>query len=145
MVNSNSVDILARTAWGENRGGGEIGMQSVMNSVLNRVRHGGWWGNTIVGVCQHPWQYSCWNADSDPNSDYQAMLAVTADDTNFAIALALAGRAIMGTLPDITEGADSYYAVSIPPPNWVTGIASENIPPAQFTVEIAGQRFYKTV
>jgi hypothetical protein len=127
--------ILARTAWGENRSGGAPGMQSVINAIMNRVKHPGWWGGSIRTVCLCPEQFSSWNAN-DPNRP--KMLDVTVADTDFAIAMRLAEQAVAGTLADITGGADSYYAVSMPePPFWAAT--------ATFTVEIAGQRFYKTV
>jgi N-acetylmuramoyl-L-alanine amidase len=131
----NSVDVLARTAWGENRSGGTEGMQSVMNAILNRVAHPGWWGDSIISVCLKPWQFSSWNAH-DPNR--AKLLSVMVDDPQFAEATTLAGRAVMEHLPDLTNGADSYYATSMEtPPAWADK--------AVFTVEIAGQRFYRTV
>jgi hypothetical protein len=111
-------------------------MQSVLNVIAVRAANPCWWGHDVLSVCLAPWQFSCWNADSNPDSDHQAMLRVTADDPLFADALFLAGKMISGTLPNITGGADSYYAESIPAPNWV--------PSARYTTRIAGQRFYIT-
>lgn len=131
----NSVSVLARTAWGENRGGGTPGMQSVMNAVMNRVAHPGWWGTDIISVCLKPEQFSSWN-EGDPNR--AKLLAVTIEDPQFAEATTLAARAVMGHLADLTLGADSYFATSMEaPPSWAAK--------AVFTVEIAGQKFYRTV
>ena len=46
-------------------------MEAVAAVILNRVRiareRGGyWWGDTIIRVCQKPYQFSCWNKH-DPN------------------------------------------------------------------------------
>lgn len=132
---NNTVDVLARTAWGEARGGGTDGLQSVMNAILNRAAHPCWWGTGIISVCLKPRQFSSWNED-DPNR--AKLLAVTIADPQFAEATTLAARAVMGTLADITDQADSYYACSMEaPPEW----AAKSI----FTVEVAGQRFYRTV
>jgi len=132
---NNTVDIVARTAWGENRGGGSEGMQSVINVVQNRAAKGGWWGSTMLAVCLFPNQFDCWIADNNPTSDYHATLNVTIADPDFAVALNLASRAVMGTLPDITGGATMYYAKSMAaPPYWAAT--------ATFTREIAGQLFY---
>ena len=65
------VDVLARTIWGEARGEGKEGMEAVASVILNRTEiakrlDGYWWGNTIIQVCQKPYQFSCWNK-LDPN------------------------------------------------------------------------------
>ena len=125
--------IVARTAWGEARGGGQIGIQSVCNVVMNRARHPRWWGSTPIEVCLKPWQFSCWNMN-DPNRS--KLLAVSASDADFAAALDLAAAALTGELPDITGGADSYYAAYLStPPDWAAN--------ATFTAEVAGQLFYR--
>lgn len=106
------ADVLARTIWGEARGEGSAGMQAVANVVMNRVRRGGWWGGTVIDVCQKPFQFSCWNA-GDPNR--ALCMAVDDSDLQFSTALRLARRALCGVLPDITAGADHYHAAGIYP------------------------------
>lgn len=111
-----SVDVMARTLWGEARGCGEDGMWHVANVIINRANHPRWWGSDILSVCQAPSQFSCWNK-SDPNR--AKLLAVTQDNKQFADAVRLATVAIAGKLPDQTGGADSYYARSMArPPAW---------------------------
>ena len=70
------IRILAQTIWGENRGGGYLGMQSVCNAIMNRVKIGGWWGSTVMGVCLKPYQFSCW-LRSDPN--FPKLESITAE------------------------------------------------------------------
>ncbi len=112
------TDVLARTLWGEARGEGTEGMQAVACVVMNRVRRGGWWGDSVIAVCQKPFQFSCWNQD-DPN--LPQMRAVTAErDPSFATALRVARRAIYGAIDDITGGADHYHAAGIMP-YWARG------------------------
>lgn len=111
-----AVDTLARTMWGEARGCGAAGMAAVACVVMNRARHGRWWGHTVEEVCLHPYQFSCWNA-RDPNR--AKVLAVGRADIQFCTALDIAQRAVAGLLPDLTAGADSYYALTMPrPPAW---------------------------
>lgn len=108
--------ILARTVYGEARGCGAAGMKHVASTVMNRVRIGGWWGSDVIGVCKQPWQFSCWNSD-DPN--LPKLLAVTETDPEYAIALSIAYQAISNALTDQTNGADSYFALSMKkPPFW---------------------------
>lgn len=126
------IDVLARTIWGEDRGGGDIGMHAVANVICNRANHPRWWGTDIVAVCMEPSQFSCWN-HGDPNRD--KVLGVTDADPQFRAAIEIARRAVEEDLLDVTEGADSYYAIGSPTPSWVST--------ATFTVEIAGQRFYR--
>ncbi len=115
------VDTVARTVWGEARGCGSAGMQAVTNVIVNRADHPSWWGRSLTGVCIQPWQFSCRNA-GDPN--LPKLLAVTVADPQFLIAVGLAVHAVAGNLPDLTGGADSYYALSMGmAPDWAaTGV-----------------------
>lgn len=91
-------------------------MQHVASVILNRANNPRWWGTDIVSVCQKPWQFSCWN-ESDLNR--AKLLAVTEADPEFRTAMFIACQA--GSLPDLTGGADSYYALSMAePPAWVS-------------------------
>lgn len=110
-----AVDIAARTAWGEARGEGVTGMQAILNVIANRASHPGWWGHDVASVCTMPWQFSCRN-EGDPN--LPKLKAVTDEDPLFRSATTLASRMVAGALPDITEGADSYYAIGSPKPRW---------------------------
>ena len=69
-------DVLARTIWGEARGESSAGKVAVAWTIRNRVFDGkekSWWGEGYAGVCQAPWQFSCWNK-TDPN--YPFLIAV---------------------------------------------------------------------
>ncbi len=111
-----SVDTLARTLWGEARGCGIGGMSHVANVIVNRADSPRWWGDDITSVCRAPHQFSCWNID-DPNHD--KLLAVGANDREFVEAVSIAWKAIGRKLIDATDGADSYYALSMEePPAW---------------------------
>eukprot|EP00752_Nemacystus_decipiens_P015328 g13661.t1 len=105
------VDVLARTIWGEARGEPTQGREAVAAVVLNRVakaqaRGGHWWGDDVVGVCQAPWQFSCWN-EGDPNRE--KLLAVDETDRAFRECLQIASRAVAGELADPTDGATHYH------------------------------------
>lgn len=111
------ADTLARTMWGEARGEGSAGMHAVAAVVMNRVRiaqerGGHWWGGSVIQVCHKPYQFSCWNKD---DANYRRVTAVDAGDRHFAAALAIARRAVGGTLPDPTGGATHYHAAGISP------------------------------
>lgn len=114
-------EIIAKTAWGECRGGGNNGMQGVVNTGFNRIRSGIiWWGQTPREVFLHPFQYSCWNA-TDPNRP--KLFSVTEDDPQYASAMSLATFALAGTLPDIVSMADSYFSNLLPKlPKWAEGL-----------------------
>jgi N-acetylmuramoyl-L-alanine amidase len=112
------VDTLARTIWGEARGEGGRGMMAVANVVLNRAniaksfkgRFG--WGNTIIQICQKPYQFSCWNKN-DPN--FRLVINVTPKDKIFDHALHIARQALKGCLLDETKGATHYHTNNISP------------------------------
>jgi hypothetical protein len=62
-------DVQARTLWGEARGVGLAVMVALARTIRNRVHDGrdrSWWGEGYPGVCQTPYQSSCWNKN-DPN------------------------------------------------------------------------------
>lgn len=118
-----TIDVFARTIWGEARGEGPNGMEAVADVILNRVkaaqdRGGYWWGDNIISVCQKPYQFSCWNRS---DSNYKLLQAVTEkSDIYYATAIRVARRAVAGTLDDITGGATHYHAQGILP-DWASG------------------------
>ncbi len=132
------IDVLARTIWGEARGESHTGMEAVANVVQNRVKHAQgqgsyWWGNTIIQVCQKPYQFSCWNR-SDPS--FQKLQAVDEKNLYFVTARRIAARALMGKLPDHTGGATHYHADYVSP-YWAKGETP--------TIIIGRHIFYKLV
>lgn len=121
-MNGSDIDILARTVYGEARGESISGQEAIASVVLNRVefskkRGGYWWGNTIAGVCQKPWQFSCWNA-RDPN--LPVIKAIKDSDLAFCICKRIALRAIAGLLEDQTSGATHYHTKQLRP-KWSIG------------------------
>lgn len=119
------AEIVAMTAFGEARGDGRTGMHAVVNVIMNRASRPRWWGFDPVSCClksskRGVHQFSCWNAN-DPNRA-RMLEEVRGQDPRYAVAFALAQTALAGRLPDVTEGADHYYATSMPkPPYWARG------------------------
>jgi spore germination cell wall hydrolase CwlJ-like protein len=131
-----TVDILARTLWGEARGEPLRGIEAVAAVVLNRValatgRRGWWWGNTIIQVCRKPFQFSCWN-EGDPNR--ARLMDVDAGDLVFATCRRIARRAAAGLLDDPTRGATHYHNRTVDP-GWAQGRTP--------CAEIGNHLFYK--
>lgn len=112
------TDILARTLWGEARGEPVRGIEAVAAVVMNRVRRGGWWGDSVETVCRKRAQFSCWN-DTDPNR--AKLAAVNQDNRVFRICVRVARRAIAGTVDDPTGGA-THYHVRDCAPAWARGL-----------------------
>lgn len=116
---SRDVDVLARTIWGEARGGSLAGMEAVAAVVLNRLRRNSpmRFGATIAEVCLKGQQFSCWNM-GDPNRDK----LIRVDETNpqFLVCLEIAARAARGDLADPTDGSDHYHLVGVAP-TWSRG------------------------
>ena len=130
---------LARTMWAEARGLGES-LDAVAHVVLNRVDCHNYFGNSVVGVCTKPWQFSCWNRN-DPN--LPKLLKVDSRDARFAQALAIA-TGLLAADPgqrvrdDPTVGATHYYAWRlVPPPKWARGLAP--------CVRLGGHDFFNNV
>lgn len=132
------IDVLARTIFGEARGEPHEGLEAVASVVLNRARISEikgryWWGNGIIGVCQKPYQFSCWNR-SDPS--YQRLINVTEENIHFATCLRIARRAVFGLLKDNTKGATHYHADYVDP-YWAKGESPVKV--------IGAHIFYKLV
>jgi N-acetylmuramoyl-L-alanine amidase len=132
-------DVLARTLWGEARGEGLAGMIAVAWSIRNRVedhKPASWWGEGYAGVCQAPYQFSCWNKN-DPNYPFLSG-AEAIPATEFAAAQHAAEAVIDGSAPDITGGATHYYATTMPkPPVWAA-LATQ-------TLKLGHHLFFKDV
>lgn len=103
------IDVLARTLWGEARGGSVRGTEAVAAVVMNRAAKAG--GAAVVAVCS---QLPCWTETP--------CAAVTVADRPFRICLRIARRAVGGGLGDPTGGATHYHRIGQLPP-WSKGHA----------------------
>lgn len=117
------LDIMARTLYGEGRGdyarleGGLSSLIGIANVIMNRVNNQSWYGKTIRDVCLKPYQFSCWNP-TDPNRDVIATVT-PASSPIFDQCLLVADSVSKGLWPDLTKGADHYYALWLPrAPHW---------------------------
>lgn len=132
-------DILARTLWGEARGESLAGQIAVAWTIRNRVNDGkarSWWGEGYGGVCQKPYQFSCWNR-GDPNFAYLSG-AKQIPFRELAQAQIAAAQVIAGKVPDPTGGATHYFATTmLKPPGWVKG--------AKETLRLGRHIFFKDV
>lgn len=121
---SEAIDILARTLYGEARGelsaldGGLTPLIAVGNVIRNRLQRQSWFGKTIVEICQKPYQFSCWNKD---DSNYEAVLQAHTDLPIFKTCLEVAHGILYYNWPDITRNADHYYATHHRAPPWSIG------------------------
>jgi spore germination cell wall hydrolase CwlJ-like protein len=135
----NDRDVLARTLWGEARGEGVAGMIAVAWSIRNRVDDGkdkSWWGEGYTGVCQKPYQFSCWNKN-DPNYPFLSG-ARQIPFRELAQCRAAADQVMDGKVPDPTRGATHYYATSMAKaPTWSLG--------AKRTLTLGHHIFFKDV
>ncbi|MHA6180447.1 cell wall hydrolase [Pseudomonas mohnii] len=132
-------DVLARTLWGEARGESLSGKIAAAWTIRNRVFDGkakSWWGEGYAGVCQKPYQFSCWNK-TDPN--YQFLIGLKQiPSRELAQCRVVADQVIDGEVPDPTGGATHYYAVSMKkPPDWAEK--------AKQTLKLGGHVFFKDV
>ena len=118
-----AISILARTIYGEARGeyakNGIGSLIAIANVVMNRVQQQKWYGKTIQEVCLKPWQFSCWNK-MDPN--FLILQKKNIDDPVYEKCLEVANKVSTHVWPDITQGCDHYYSITLPfPPVWARG------------------------
>jgi N-acetylmuramoyl-L-alanine amidase len=123
--------LLALVLWREARGEGAQGMLGVACSIINRVKHPGWWGSDLAGVITKKWQYSSITDPQDP----QLTRFPIGNDPSFLAALDVAEIAIGGQFRNPVGEADSYHDVSIEPPKWATDLC--------FVTQIGRLKFYK--
>lgn len=128
-------EIVARTAVGEARGDGDIAMQAVMWTILNRFTAKRWFsGQSLAGTALKKMQYDCW-MPSDPN--YALITNIEANVSLFASALLWADSVMKGMIPDPTLGATHYANLNTCAPSWLAG--------ATQTIVIGHQTFFKNV
>ncbi len=131
-------EVMARTIYGEARGeyaridGGLAALIAVGNVILNRVHSRTWFGLTVQAVCLKPYQFSCWNV-GDVNR--LKLIQVPESDALYALCLMVAKGLVNGQIPDLTKGADHYYANHIQPPKWAIN--------ADERLRIGAHRFFK--
>jgi len=124
-------DLAARTAWGEARGEGILGMLAVLFVIRNRTVDSRW-PDAPREVVKQPWQFSIWNA-GDPNRE--KVEAVSRNNPNFKAALAMAQIVLDSRdQQDPTKGANHYHAQGVTP-KWAGSTA--------FTTKIGHHLFYK--
>ena len=103
------IKLLATVAWKENRRGGIPGMQSIINSITNRLAHHRY-PKTIEGVIMQPSQYTSMSVPSDPEYKLDPTKSTGLDLTMWIAAQRIAPEAAAGVLADLTNGATLYYA-----------------------------------
>ncbi len=109
--------IAALCLWREARGEGHDGMRAVCHVIANRAlkRNRSW-----AEVVYQPWQFSSMTASGDP----QLTLVPVPPDAAFEDALAITDLVYYGTDEDITQGADHYFASTIPMPEWAKNMTA---------------------
>ena len=143
-------ELVAMTAYAENRSGGVAGMQSVINVIQNRRLYPprfGYMGGDILtatglpyhAVCLAYEQFSSFNVGNSQRGmllrlaepgQFQASLL---NDLSLRTAWNLVQQLKNGTLLDITGGANHYFAIGITP-WWVDTMF--------YRTTIASQKFY---
>lgn len=116
-MNKFDQEIMARTAVGEARGEGPVGMQAVMWTGLNRFTSKKWFsGLTIAGTFLKPGQFSCWMPH---DSNFLLIIDQGAGIPAYDHAMQWAECVLKGSIPDPTKGATHYVNLAIAQPAWI--------------------------
>lgn len=136
LLRAGDIEIASRTVWGEARGEGEAGQIAVAWVIRNRAEWSppAWWGISISGVCQKPFQFSCWNTD-DPNA--ARLAGPTSALEGFSEIFSIVSAVMISGIPDPT-GSATHYKVHGIPASWDAAVASRGIKP----VSIGRHDFY---
>lgn len=112
-------DIITRTVLGEARASSPSGMQAVANVIKNRSESGRYPGNPASVALQHSkngtYQFSAWSSTPGVGNNN---VYLPASSPAYQRASAIVDKVFSGDLPDITNGATSYYAAGTPTPYW---------------------------
>ncbi|MEL7098153.1 MAG: cell wall hydrolase [Pseudomonadota bacterium] len=113
------AEVLAKTLYGEIRGGSEEQVDNVAQVVLNRYLAGYRSNGSISGVCLAPFQFSCWNPGTSARSQLEAL---DGSNARYAELLGVAKQVIASRLanPDAEQplqGARHYHNYFVNP-NW---------------------------
>ena len=103
--NVRSLNIMARTVYGETRNQGPQARTAVAHVILNRSKN----KSNIAQVIFKRKQFSCWD-----DHNRRAMLSASTNDSAFIASLDACVTALKSS-KDITHGADHYHAVYTKP------------------------------
>lgn len=115
LQRTSDIFYLALVVWRESRGEGSECMTAVAFSIMNRVKNPKWWGKDVTSVVTKKWQYS---SMTDPND--RQLTTWPGLDPWWEQALQIASDVYDEKVPNPVPGADSYFDISIPNPNWAT-------------------------
>jgi len=126
----NIVDIVIGSlcAWRECRGGGQAGMQSILNVLQNRAAKRG--TDVYTEATRHA-QFSSMTILGDSQTVQWPNPANVADYEAWEIALNLAEAAANGGLSDLTGGSTLYYAPH--------GLTAQETSPTPYTLPDGSQ------
>ena len=118
MIKEQAADMvfMALVIWREARGECREAKEAVAGCILNRVEFSGWWGSGVMGVMFKKWQIS---SLTDPK-DKQLTKWPSPIDPSWRECLDVADQAVSGKLVHPAPGADSYFDISRPNPDWAT-------------------------
>jgi spore germination cell wall hydrolase CwlJ-like protein len=102
MENEVDIVILSLTLWREARGESPEGKTAVANVIANRVKKN---KSSFYEECVKPKQFSSMTSPGDS----QLILFAKPSDPSWITCQNLAYSAVMGSLPDITNGSTLYY------------------------------------
>lgn len=121
--------LTALTLWREDRSGGATGMTAVGCVIRNRVNRD---KSTFFAEVTRRLQFSALTAGGDP----ELTLFPTITDPQWELAQTISQGIIDGTISDVTQGAVSYYALSMKtPPSWAASMTH--------TITIGGQIYFR--
>lgn len=122
---ANDIEVLSKTAYGEDRGDGLPGMVAVCWVVRNRANIAQQSGRkqfgkgSLASACLAPDQFSCWNATS--GATLAKMSGASLSDPSYQLAMLAALMVALDHAGDPTQGATGYWADSIATPSWAAG------------------------
>lgn len=113
-----TLEVLAKTIYGEARSEPLEGQHAIGYVVLNRVATQSWYGHDVISVCLKNWQFSVWNRGTPSRRMLDGMSAA---DPRMQPQMQAARDVLTGTATNAIGGATHYYADYIRAPSWTEG------------------------
>jgi hypothetical protein len=126
------LELCSLCVWREARGEGLLGKRGVAHCIKNRSDKPSWWGHDVRSVILCKRQFSSFN-EADPNSGKWP----ANNDSFYSDSLTICEDVLVNGEEDITNGATSYYDISIAPPYWA--VDGSNV----LTLAVGRFKFFK--
>ena len=121
LLTSVEIEILAKTIYGEARKETHDVRLAIAWTILNRVRSKNWRGESVVDVCQYPFDYPSWHKEKE------LLLSLKKEngDKQYLLIYQMIESLADGKYTDPTNGCTTYCLHTKRMPKWTVPLEAE--------------------